>query len=273
MSAPAFGRPLAGGSPLQRRNPSVKLGVLLVVSAALIAVFDPWTPLVLYCLAVPAVLLGARVPWRMLTAAHVPFALFATSLLIVNAVSRPGDVIAVAGPLEVTAEGLSIGASLALRTLLVGTLSVGFVLSTDGARLMISLHQHCRLGPRPTYAILAGYRLLEQLPEQWQTVRRAQAARTARPIGDRVALPRSPRALLRAAFATLVTTLRRGERMSIALESRGLGSGPRTVFRPVPLGGWDAVFAVGVFAVLAAILLLSRRAGWLAGWGSLGVFG
>src|SRR5665647_2067559 len=81
------------------------------------------------------------------------------------------------------------------------------------------------------------------------------------------------RVLTRAAFTTLVMTLRRGERMSIALETRGLGAGPRTIFRPVPLDHRDGAFALVVLAAVGAVLLLAWRAGWLAGWGALGVFG
>jgi energy-coupling factor transporter transmembrane protein EcfT len=53
--------------------------------------------------------------------------------------------------------------------------------------------------------------------------------------------------------------------MSQALESRGLGLTPRTVWRPVPLTWADAAFAGGVLAVGAAVLLMSARWGVLAG--------
>ncbi|WP_164745302.1 energy-coupling factor transporter transmembrane component T family protein [Georgenia faecalis] len=270
---PVFGRPLAVDSYLHRRNPSVKFGVLLVISALLMASFDPWTPTVLYLAALPAVRYAGKVPWRTVVLAQLPFGFFALSLFLVNAVTRPGTPIAWVGPFDVSAEGMSVGTSLAVRTLLVGTLSVAFVLSTDGARLMASLHQHVRLSPQLTYAVLAGYRLLEQLPEQWQTIRLAQAAREPRRAGGARRLPRSVRALRRAAFTTLVTTLRRGERMSIALETRGLGAGGRTVFRPVPLDHRDALFAVGTLGVVGAVIVVAWRAGWLVGWEALGVFG
>lgn len=270
---PVFGRPLAVDSYLHRRNPSVKFGVLLVISAALTAVFDPWTPAILYLVALPAVRHGAKVPWRTVSLAHIPFGFFALSLFMVNAVTRPGPPIAWVGPLDVSAVGVSVGTSLAVRTLLIGTLSVAFVLSTDGARLMASLHQHVRLSAGLTYAILAGYRLLEQLPEQWQTIRQAQAAREPHRAGAPRRLPRSVRALRRAAFTTLVTTLRRGERMSIALETRGLGAGERTVFRPVALDRRDGVFALVTLGTVLAVITLSWQAGWLAGWEVLGVFG
>ncbi|MFP3914151.1 MAG: energy-coupling factor transporter transmembrane component T family protein [Actinomycetota bacterium] len=255
---------------LADRNPTVKFLVLLAVSAVLLGVFDPWTPALLYVLALAGVLAAGRIPWRRLLAAHTPFALFGFSLLTVNAVTRPGRLAWQWGWLDVTQEGLLVGGSLAIRTLVIGVCAIGFVLTTDGTRLMVSFHQQLRLGPRLTYAILAGYRLLEQLPAEWQTIRMAQAIRSGSTRHE--ALPRSPRALGRAAFALLVTAIRRGERMSIALETRGLGDGPRTIHRPVPLDRRDASLAAGVLGVVAATLAVGALAGWLQGPSALGVF-
>ncbi len=266
---PALGRPLAGDSYLHRRNPTVKFAIVLTVSAVLTAVLDPWTPAILYPLAVAAVHAAGSVPWRTLAWAQIPFLLFGTSLFVVNALTRPGRNLGQVGPFDISAEGVGVGTSLALRTLLIGTLSVGFVLTTDGARLMASLHQQVRLPAGLTYAILAGYRLLEQMPEQWQVIRQAQAARRPPGTGRDTGPERTPRALSRAAFTLLVTTIRRAERMSIAMETRGLGGGQRTVFRPVPLDRHDAVLAVVASAVLAVVLVVAWRVGWLVGLGVL----
>jgi energy-coupling factor transporter transmembrane protein EcfT len=99
------GVPVITDSPLSRRNPTVKLALLFVASAALLFVFDPVTPALLYLLALAAVLLAARVPWRVLALAHLPFIGFAFGLLSVNALSRPGEVVWEAIGLRVTVEG------------------------------------------------------------------------------------------------------------------------------------------------------------------------
>lgn len=275
---PAFGRPLAGDSVLHRRDPTVKLGVLLVICLVLTAVTDPVTPTVLYLLTWPVALAAGRIPPATLLRAHVPFVAFALSLLMVNAFTRPGAALVNVGPMAISAEGLSIGAGLAVRTLFIGVASVTFVFTTDGARLMTSLHQHLRLDGRFAYAVLAGYRLLEQLPETWATIRAAQAVRDPRRHdsrrGPRGRGPsRSPRALRQAAFTLLVTSLRRGERMSIALETRGLGAGRRTIAAPSPLGRADALLAGTALVSTAVVLFASWQAGTLRGLGALGVFG
>lgn len=266
---PPFGRAHPGDSVLHRRDPTVKLATLFVVSMAVLVPVDPWTPSLLYALAVPAVVLAGRLPWGLVLARQAVFAPFALSLLSVNAVTRPGGEVVDLLGLTVTDVGLSVGVSLAVRTLLVGTLSLGFVLTTDGARLMTSLHRHARLSPRAVFAVLAGYRVLEQLPERWRTIRRAQAVREplVRAAG---VLPRSPGALGRAAFALLVTTIRQGERMAASMETRGLGSGPRTVARPIGLGRHDLTLALVPLGVTAATLVLADAGGWLRTWATLG---
>jgi len=254
-------------SVLSRRNPTVKLALLFSVSVVLLFVFDPVTPAVLYLLALTATLAAAVVPLRTLALAHIPFVGFAFGMLLVNAVSRPGRILFDIAGLSVSLEGLQVGGSLALRTLLIGVLSIAFITSTDGVALMTSLHQHARLGPRVTYAVLAGYRMLQQMPAEWRTIRQAHAVRM--PLRRDGRLPRDLRSFGRAAFGLLVVSLRKGERMALSLESRGLGLSPRTTWRPVALDWRDAAFAATVLAVIAVVLGVSALAGTLGGFGRL----
>ncbi|MCU1542710.1 MAG: cobalt transport protein [Microbacteriaceae bacterium] len=250
-------------SSLARRNPTVKLALLFLVSLVLLFVFDPVTPAVLYVVSLGAVVAAARIRPRVLLAAHLPFVGVALGLVLVNALSRPGTVLFAAGPLRVTEEGLSTGGALALRTLVIGLLSLAFVASTDGVRLMSSLHSHARLGVRITYAVLAGYRTLGELPVEWQLIRQAQSVRM--PLTRRGRPRAGLTVFARSAFALLVVSLRRAERMAVALESRGVGLEPRSTWRPVALTRTDWVFAAGVVAVLGAVLTASALAGVLRG--------
>ncbi|QJW36871.1 energy-coupling factor transporter transmembrane component T family protein [Cellulosimicrobium protaetiae] len=252
---------------LERWNPTVKLATVLVLSTAVLLVTDPVTPAIGWVLTVTALLVLGRVPARTLVLAHVPFVVFATSLLVVNVVTRPGGDPVSLGPFTVGADGLTIGIALALRTLFVGTLSLTLVLTTDPVRLMTSLHQHARLPATWTFAVLAAHRLLVELPDAWHTIRCAQAVRDPRRRPG--PLPRSPRALGAAAFALLVGAVRRSERLTVALESRGLGSGPRTTSRPVPLGVPDVVAALAVLALATAVVTVGVVAGWVTGLGAL----
>ncbi len=250
-------------SPLARRNPTVKLLLLLLVSLSVLFVLDPVTPAVLYVLALIAVWSSARIPARRLALAHTPFVVFALGVLVVNALSRPGVVLWQAGVLRVTSEGLSVGAALALRTLLIGVLAIGFLASTDAVALVTSLHQNAHLSARVTYAVLAGYRMLQEMPREWATIRNAHAVRRPLTANERPAARVAY--LAGVAFTLLVVSVRKGERMAQALECRGLGLQPRTTWRPVPVQRADVVLLFGVLAVLAIVVAGSAALGFYEG--------
>ncbi|WP_193312742.1 energy-coupling factor transporter transmembrane component T family protein [Georgenia subflava] len=254
-------------SPLARRNPTIKLALVTLVSLVVVFVLDPLTPSVLYLLALVAVAVSVRVPARTLLLAHVPFVAFAFGVLVVNALARPGTIMWQAGALRVTQEGLSVGTALAVRTLLIGVLAIGFLLSTDGVALMTSLHHNARLDARLTYAILAGYRMLQEMPREWTTIRHAHTVRADLRHDGRP--PRGPRHLAGVVFTLLVVSVRKGERMAQALESRGLGLAPRTTWHPVRITRTDWAFAAGVVTVVAVVLTISAALGTLEGPGAL----
>lgn len=239
------------GTPLLTRcDPTALLVAVVLVPLALLRTFDPAPLLVLWLALSAAVVLACGLRPSRLLLAQLPFVSFGLSLVLVNAVTRDGAVLAVWGAFEVTDVGLRTGAALAVRTLIVGVCAAGFLAVTDPARLLVSLHQVARLPVRVTYALLASYRLLDDLPAEWTTIRRAHAVRAPVRAPRRVPvraperaqrpprrsasapgprrLSRSPRALGRAAFVLLATSIRRAERIAISLESRGLGALART---------------------------------------------
>jgi energy-coupling factor transporter transmembrane protein EcfT len=241
-------------TPLEGRNPAVKLLLVVAVSVATLALLDPAALAALYLLGLAATRWGAGVRGRGLLLAQVPFWTFGVGVLLVNAVSRPGAVLLAGGPFRVTHEGLVVGAALALRGCVIGVATVAFLASTPPRDLMVSLVRHGRLSPRYAYALLAGHRMLAGLPRQWATIRAAQLVRA--PL-RRDGRPRDGwRGWAGSAFALLVGSIRASERVALALESRGLAAGPRTVWRPVPLRPGDAALAAGVLVVLALVLLL-----------------
>ncbi|MEN1975264.1 energy-coupling factor transporter transmembrane component T family protein [Cellulomonas sp. P4] len=239
-------------SPLESRNPTVKLLLVVAVSVVTLAVLDPATLAVLYLLGLAGARWGARVAPGRLLLAQVPFWTFGVGVLLVNALSRPGEVLVTGGPFRVTHEGLMVGAALALRGCVIGVATVAFLASTPPRDLMVSLVRHARLSPRYAYALLAGHRMLAGLPRQWATIRAAQLVRA--PLGRRGQPREGWRGLGRSAFALLVASIRASERVALALESRGLSAGPRTVWRPVPLGARDAALAGGVLGAVALVV-------------------
>ena len=241
-------------SLLARRNPTVKAAILLAASLATLGFLDPRPLLVLWALAVVAVLAAARLPVRTLVLGQVPFVVFGVGLVAINALSRPGTPVAPGAPVSV--EGLTVGVALALRGLVIGVLTIGFLASTPPRDLMVSLVQHAHLSPRYAYSVLAGHRMLAAMPARWATIRAAHAVRAPLRRGR----PRfGPADAGRAAFALLVTSIRSAERIALALESRGLGEGSRTVWRPVPIGRSDVVLVLVVAVAWAGAAVLGVR--------------
>jgi len=257
---------------LGRRNPAVKLALLLALSCALLLVTDPVTPAVLYAVALGAIVVSRSLDIRTLVRAQIPFLMFGTSIVLVNVLTRPGGAQIAIGPVDVSRAGLALGLSFAARAMLIGVLSIVFVRSTDPARLMVSLHQQARLPGTITYAVLAATRLLDQLPDMMESIRQAHAVRqpdrayrTAPGHLPTLRMSSSPRAMGAAAFTVLVISLRRGERLAMALQTRALGSGPRTFLNPVTVCRADALLAVGVVVVACAVVAWSSASGFLPG--------
>lgn len=240
---------------LARRNPTVLLGLLTALSIVGVALTDPAPLLCLYLLLGLAAMVGGRIGPVALLRAQLPIAVFAFGVFTVNVLSRPGHEPWPELPLRITEEGIVLGTALALRALLIGLGALTVARATGPRETMVSLHQHARLPARYAYALLAGRRLLDDLPQRWETITRAHRLRLPLAADGRVP-PLRARALLGCAFALLVDALRSAELLAFALEIRGLGDGPRTCWRPVALGRADAVLVAGVGAVVTAVLLL-----------------
>lgn len=262
-----FAGVVVNDSPLSRRNPTVKLMVLFLMCVALLFVLDPVTPTVIYLLCLIGVVWGGRLSLGAALRAQLPFLAFAVGVFSINVLSRPGTVIWQEGAARVTVEGITVGSALAVRTLVIGILAAGFILTTDSIALMTSLHQNARLGARPSYALMAGYRMLQQMPAQWGDIRAAQSVRA--PLKNDRTVRSSPASFGRAAFALLVLSIRRGERIAQSLESRGLGLAPRSVWKPVRVEAADVVFAIAVLGVLGAVSATAGLLGVLSGPGAL----
>ncbi|MDN5686611.1 MAG: ATP-binding cassette domain-containing protein [Brachybacterium sp.] len=246
----------ARSGPLASRNPTVLLGLLTAVSGLCLFLTDPVPLAVLYLLLWVAVMAGTRLGPLRLLRRQLPFALFAAGVFSVNALSRPGDEPWPDLPVRITEDGLVLGAALALRALVIGLGALGVARATDPRATMVSLHQHARLPARYALALLAGRRLLDELPGRWRVLTRAHRVRL--PLRADGSVPSlGPRRLLGCAFSLLVDAIRSAERIALALESRGVGDGPRTVWRPVPLAWVDAVLVVVVAAVVTAVLVLA----------------
>jgi energy-coupling factor transport system permease protein len=241
---------------LAQANPVAKLGAAAILMAVLFASVDPITPAV-----VLAGLIGAmpftgvapadlaRRTWPVLLAAAL------VGLLNIVFAARSGGEVAVAiGPLAISEQNLTAGLGLGLRLAAIALAGVLALVSTDPTELADALTQQLRLSPRFSIGALAAARLLPIFAAEWQTLALARRARG-------VTAGRSPLAALRIIFgellSLLVSAVRRGTRLAIAMEARGFGARPcRSVARPQQMRGRDWIL-IGLAAGLAAVAVVS----------------
>jgi energy-coupling factor transport system permease protein len=248
---------------LARRNPVVKLGVLLVLSLSLTVIFDPVTPAVFALLGLLAAWgLGGVRPLR-LVRAMAPLLAAAAGIMMANLLfgrEVAGDVVLGSwGPFTVTEARLMVGGSIALRVLAFAALSLSFVFTTEPGLFVLSLVQQLRFNYRVAFGVLVGYRMLPLLQSEYQHIRAAQRARG-------MAEGRGPVAwfqrMRRYAVPLLAGAVRRAGRVALAMDARAFGAFPeRTYRRRVRVGPADWAFAVGAVGLGAAVVTVLTALG------------
>jgi len=218
-------------APLARANPLAKIGAAVLLMAILFVSGDLVTPSVVLVGLIATLPLTGLAP-RVLLARTWPLLLVASSVGILNALFAPeqtGGLVRI-GPVAVGATNLVAGLALGLRLLTIAGVGVVAVATTEPTDLADALVQQLRLSPRFAVGVMAALRLLPILADEWQIIRLARRARG-------VDAGRSPAAAISLFFgellALLVSSIRRGTRLALAMEARGLGSRPcRGVARP-----------------------------------------
>lgn len=188
-----------------------------------------------------AVLGGLR--GRALAVLALPAGLAAGSVALSNALLGAGGL---ADPASWQAAALP-----ASRVLAVALPGLVAALALDPTALADELVVRARVPARAAYGVLAGLRLLPLLGDEWDILARADRARglSGRGPADRA------RQFASMTFRLLVAAMRRGARLALAMDTRGLRAGaPRTVARPIRGSRRDvAALLLGAAALAAAV--------------------
>jgi cobalt/nickel transport system permease protein len=211
-----------GHSPVHRAPAHRKVLALLAFVVAVVATPARWWPAYLGYVAVLAIVVGvSRVPAAYLlkrVAVEVPFVVFAALLPFVAQGPRT-DVLGVA----VSRSGLEAGATLLAKSTLGVLASLTLAATTEPHDLLAGL-ERLRL-PRQLVQIMAFMvRYLEVVTGEMQRMKVAREAR-----GFRASNPRHWPVLARSAGALFIRSYERGERVHLAMLSRGYtGTMPAT---------------------------------------------
>ena len=241
-------------SVLGRTSPVLKLVISIVWLLGLATTVSPGPPLVIAAVAVVAGLTLGRIPRRDLARALAPLWLAAIGLATFNALfgaansDTTAEVVAQIGPFRLTLAALAVGIGLGLRVAAIGAVGAVFALTTDSTRLVDSLVQQGHLPERFAYGALAAYGAVPRFSEDLATLRQARRIRGLRGGWH-------PRLLV----SLLVLAIRHGDRMAIAMDARGFGTGPRSLYREVRWGRLDFVVGLGAAMTLLAALVGGAR--------------
>ncbi|CCI83290.1 energy-coupling factor transporter transmembrane component T family protein [Corynebacterium otitidis] len=231
-------------------NPASRVIGLLVLTVPLLVSVD-WVSasvaLAAILIASPACGVGwlelARRSWPILAMAL----LGGVSMMLY---ARPeGEVYFELGLAKVTDNSIELSVAIVLRVLAVALPVMVLIRDIDPTDLGDALAQVLKLPHRFVISVVAGTRMVVLFRDDWAAMERA---RRARGLGDRGRIRRAAGQC----FALLVLALRRGGRLSTAMEARGFGRAgqPRTWARRSVMTWRDALAILACAAVPAVAI-------------------
>ena len=238
---------------MARINPVAKLGASALIAVPLILTLDMVSAAV--ALALECVLfLFAGIGWREFWLRTWPVWLAAplTGVTIALYGEASGTVYFDWFLVHVSDGSLALAGATTLRVLAIALPSVVLFITVDPTDLADGLAQTWRLPSRFVLGALAGLRMVGLFLDDWRAL---ELARRARGVADRGRVRR----FLGMAFALLVLSIRRGAKLSTAMEARGFGAqAQRTWARPARFGAqeWMLVLigaAISASAIAAAV--------------------
>lgn len=240
--------------PIAAINPVAKLGAALLVSLFLIVTID-WvsatTALVLE-LAIIA-MMGIEPKRFWLRTLPVWIAAPLTALTIVLYGQSSGAVYFEFLLIRISDGSIELAVATFVRVLAIGLPAVVLFISIDPTDFADGLAQRLRLPDRFVLGALAAMRMVGLFLDDWRSL---ELARRARGVADRGRIRR----VAGQGFALLVLSIRRGSKLSVAMEARGFGGNiPRTWARDSRWGAaeWLTLVvgvAIGVTATVVAVL-------------------
>lgn len=244
---------------LHRRNPIIKLCLIIMVTILISLSLFPALPLCTFLLTLMLGCIGGKIPigiilkkMRVFLGIGIAFMVF---MLIMKGIDGGGDTWHI-WIFHWSSNDLVSILSFGMRIISISLMSLLFVVTTDPNDLVLSLILQLGLSPVHGYAALAAYRFLPTLQEEIENIKLAQEIRGIewdKGFFHRLSTP------FRIMLPLLCSAARRGERVAAAMESRGLGAGiDRSYYKRTKTGRADWLFAGGtclIFAALTGILI------------------
>lgn len=247
-------------------NPTIKALAIFIPGILLSFTFDVFTPLVYFLFILIVTFTMSDIPFIKWLKIFSPFLLVALSfawmtILYTNQTFSYGEVLFTLFGSEITRGSIITGISLALRSLCFVCLSILFALTTNSTKFMLSLMQQCKVSPKITYGILAGYRFLPMFRDELQILRQAHRIRG---FGRTKGIKGKWQQFRRYSIPLLANGIRKAERVAIAMESKGFtGDTDRTYYHEMNVSPKDWMFFFLIVGAFFIILAFSYYLGYL----------
>lgn len=242
---------------LHRRNPIIKLVVVLLITVVVSISFYPILPAVTFLVAFLFIGFFGRIPIGNLLRRLLGFLLVAFSFMVSMLIMKGldgGEASIYWWVFQWNSQDFVQSFALGFRILALVTLSMGFVLTTRPRDLVLSLIMQCRVPDLHGYAALAAYRFLPELQEQVEQIHLAHEIRGIpwkKGILSRLTSP------FRVLMPLLCVAARRGERIACAMESRGLGNQKkRSYFAQTKVNRWDWIFLASTLLLYGTLIMI-----------------
>jgi energy-coupling factor transport system permease protein len=238
---------------LHRLNPLTKLAVILFLTILLSLSLHPLFPSVTLVISLAAICLLGRFSLRHILKRARLFLFLGMSFMLFMLFFqglKDADAPVKLFFLSYHWEGLLSVLALGIRIIVFAVMSLGFVLTTSPNDLVLSLMLQLKLSPVHGYAALAAYRFLPSLQSETLRIKLAQEIRgvPTKGLANRLASP------FRLFVPLFCQAARRGERVAMAMESRGLGGRKgRTFYKQTTFRMDDVVFVIGTVLLFGAV--------------------
>ncbi len=149
-------------------------------------------------------------------------------------------------------ENLKIAFSLGFRMITFAYITVIFISTTNSVDLVLSLIKQWHLPYRACYAFLAAYRFVPTFGEELKIIRVAHESRGLGVSNNPfINLIYTPRYLI----PLLISAIRKGERVAIAMDSKAFGSNDnRTYYKDITWEKRDTLTLIATVLILSLLL-------------------
>jgi energy-coupling factor transport system permease protein len=246
---------------LTRVTPVARLTAGLTWLVAAIVTLDPAVPARLVVAALVALVLWSGLPLQRIPGRLAPLGLAILSLtvfsILLSGANADRSIAAFLelGPLRITAPAVSAGLAIGLRVVVFGLTTLLVFGPSDPTTLADSLVQQWHAPDRFAYGTLAAFRVAPFMAGDWTIIAASRRLRGIEPRGVNGHAREFGERLL----VMLVSSIRRAERLALAMDARGFDGGiRRTHFRELRVG-WRDWLTVGAALVVASAALALPR--------------